>query len=70
MRRNKRRVRQQPLPLAADLDQILAVGPIAVQEHDQVTRRARTRIEPRAVELSGHPILHWVLSAEAAPLRD
>src|ERR1700737_4027344 len=41
------------LPGAADLDQVLAVGPIAVQEHHQLPRRAaRLRLPPRATEVT------------------
>ena len=35
MRRDERGVRQQRLPGAADVDQVVAVGAVAVQEHDQ-----------------------------------
>ena len=46
------------LPGAADLDQVAAVGPIAVQEHHQPPRRAaRLRLEPRAIELCRHHVL-------------
>src|SRR5262249_36769798 len=54
VRRNKRGLRQQPLPGAADVNEILAVGAIAVEKHDQGARRRRLRIEPRSVELNGH----------------
>ena len=54
VRRDEGGLRQQPLPGAADLDQVVAVGAVAVQEHDQLARRARARLEPRTVELTGH----------------
>ena len=47
-------MRQQPLPGAADLDEVVTVGAVAVQEHHQLARRSRARLEPRTVELSGH----------------
>jgi len=36
VRRHERRVRQPGLPLPADLDEIVAVGAIAMQEDDQL----------------------------------
>ena len=39
MRRDERGVRQQPLPGPADVDQVVAVGAIAVQEHDEALGR-------------------------------
>jgi hypothetical protein len=38
VRRDERRLRQQLLPGAADLDQIVAVGAIAVKKHNQLSR--------------------------------
>src|SRR5439155_23646711 len=55
MRRHERSLRKEPLPGAADVDQVVAVGAIAMQEHDELARGVtRARFEPRAVELSGH----------------
>src|SRR6266508_992887 len=48
---DERGVRQQALPGAADIDEVVAVGAVAVQEHDELARGARTRLEPRTVEL-------------------
>src|SRR5262249_27432799 len=53
VRRNKRGVRQQRLPRAPDLDEIVAVGAVAVQKHDKLMRGARARLEARTVKL-GH----------------
>ncbi len=43
MRRDERRLRQQLLPGAADLDQIVAVGAITMKKHDQLSRGPRAR---------------------------
>ena len=53
MRRHEGGIRQQTLPGAADVDQVVAVGAIAVQEHDELLGRAGARLEARAVEF-GH----------------
>ena len=43
---------QKPMPGAADVDQVIAVGAVAMQEHDQLARRAAgARLEPRTIEL-------------------
>ena len=42
------------LPGAADIDQVVAVGAIAVQEHHQPLGLAAWRLEPRSVEFTGH----------------
>src|ERR1700674_1018072 len=56
------RLRQQRLPRAADLDQIVAVGAIAVQEYDELPRGTlRTRSQPRTVERSGHANLRQLV---------
>src|SRR5262249_51843955 len=52
MRGDEGRLRQQPLPRAADIDEVIAVGAVAVQEHDELARRTRARLEPRTVALS------------------
>ena len=49
VRRGESGVRQILLPGAADIDQVVAVGAIAVQEHDELLRCAGTRRKPRAV---------------------
>jgi hypothetical protein len=54
VRRDERRLRQILLPGAADVDEVVAVGAIAVQEHDKLLRGAGARRQPRAVKLSGH----------------
>ena len=64
VRRHERGLRKQSLPGAADLDEVVAVGAVAVQEHDQLARRARARLEPRTVERSA-----IVTSAGLRPLR-
>src|SRR5438034_8081207 len=51
VRGDERGVRQQALPGAADVDEVVAVGAIAVQKHDELARRARARFEPRTIEL-------------------
>ena len=54
VRRHERRIGQQLLPRPADLDEVATVGPVAVQEHDELARgTARLRLEPRTVQL-GH----------------
>src|SRR5690606_39264642 len=56
-------VRQQRLPGTADVDQVVAVGTVAMQEdHELAGRLARTRLEPRAIERCGHAHLprHFV----------
>src|SRR5262249_45763811 len=42
------------LPGAADVDHIVAVRPVAVEEHDEVAGLARARLDARPVELCGH----------------
>jgi hypothetical protein len=43
------------LPGAADLDQVVAVGAVAMQEHHQLARRAAcARFDARSVEISSH----------------
>ena len=54
VRRDERRLRQQRLPRPADLDQVVAVGAIAVHEHDQLARGSAFRRKPRTVDLTGH----------------
>ena len=57
MRRHECRLRQQLLPGAADLDEIVAVGTIAVQEHHKLPRRAGARRQPWPVKT--WPIKTW-----------
>ena len=47
------------LPGAADVDQVVAVGAIAVQEHDDVFCFAGLRLQPRSIEFTGHALLRW-----------
>jgi hypothetical protein len=47
-------LRQILLPGAADLDEVVAVGAIAVQEHDKLARGPGARREPRTVEFNSH----------------
>src|SRR5262245_22703701 len=57
MWRDERGPRQQPLPGAANLNQVVAVGAIAMQEHHELTRRAAlARLEPRSVQFSRHGV--------------
>src|SRR5262249_6889951 len=53
-RRDEPGLRQQILPRPPDIDEVVAVGAVAVQEYDELARRARARLEPRSIELS-----HW-----------
>ena len=50
MGRNVCRARQEALPLPADLDEVLAVGPVAVEQHDQLSWGAGAWREARSVE--------------------
>ncbi len=52
VRRHEGGVRQQALPGPADIDQVVAVGAIAVQEHDQLLGGAGSRLQTWAVEVS------------------
>ncbi len=54
MRRDEGGLRQVLLPGAADVDEIVAVGAVAVQKDDELSRGAGARIKPRTVKLSGH----------------
>ena len=71
VRRYEHRVRQQLLPGAAELDQVVTVGAVAVQKDHKLSRHAGARrkswsIKPRAIEFSGHcPLFSAKLSAEA-----
>ena len=56
MRRGECGVRHEDLPRPADLDQVVAVGPIAMQEDDELLGRAGARLEPWTVELCGHSV--------------
>jgi hypothetical protein len=58
MRRNEGGIRQQLLPGAADVDQVVAVGAIAVEEDDELLGRTGARLEPRSIEFNGHSLLH------------
>ena len=50
MRRDESGLRQNLLPSAADLDQVVAVGAIAMQEDDELSGRAGAWRQPRTVE--------------------
>ena len=54
MRRDEGRVGQPALPLPADLDQVVAVGAVAVEEHDKLLCRAGSGRKARAVEGCRH----------------
>src|SRR5579862_7193176 len=60
MGRYEGRVRQRLLPGAADVDQVVAIGAVAVQEDDKLPRGSGFRSEPRTVEFSGHSCLFSV----------
>jgi hypothetical protein len=52
VRRDERGVRQKALPGPAEIDQVVAVGAIAVQEHDEALGRLSAGwFEPWAVKL-------------------
>src|SRR5260370_3938956 len=55
VRGDEGRLGQESLPRPADVDEVVAVGAVAVQEHDELARRSRARLEPRTVELSHCP---------------
>ncbi len=68
--REESRIRHKTLPLLGDGDQIRSIGAIAMQEHDELLRRARFRREARTVDQShgvvpriGDDILRLGLSA-------
>src|SRR5262249_61460189 len=69
MRRRERRLGQERLPGAADVDEIVAVGAIAVEKHDELAGLACTRLEPRTVELCGHSPLHQAVGWTGAASR-
>src|SRR5262249_12474310 len=69
-RGDKGRLREGPLPRPADVDEVVAVGAVAVQEHDELARRTRARLEPRTVELSHCPPPPGSVRRRAAWLRD
>jgi hypothetical protein len=53
--RNEGGIGQQVLPDAAELDEVITVGAIAMQENDELARRPTgARRQPRAVELCRH----------------
>ena len=65
VRRDEGGVGQQALPGAADIDQVVAVGAVAVQEDDELLRFARARRQARAVEFSHFWISFSSLSCRA-----
>src|SRR5499427_6267760 len=70
VRGDEGRLRQEPLPRPADVDEVVAVGAVAVQEHDELARRTRARLEPRTVEFSHCPPPPGSARRRAAWLRD
>ena len=60
VRRNKSGIGQELLPRAAELDQVVAIGAVAMKENDELARLARARLKPRAVKL-GHQDLRFIL---------
>src|SRR5262249_10575498 len=58
MRRRERRLGQERLPGAADVDEIVAVGAIAVEKHDELAGLACTRLGPPTRGLSRHSPPH------------
>ena len=54
VRRNESGVGQQLPPLPAELDEVVAVGAVAVQEHDQPLGGSGLGIEARAGQFGGH----------------
>src|SRR5206468_4283360 len=62
MGRDERRLRQLPLPRAADVDEVVAIGTIPVQEHHELAGGARPRLEPRTVEVSHCRLAYWPLA--------
>ena len=54
VRGDERGVRKQCLPGAPELDEVVSVGAITVQEHDESARAAGARLEPRPVQFSRH----------------
>src|SRR6185503_3880466 len=77
VRRHERGVRQQALPGAPDLDEVVAVGAIAVEEDHKSTRASRARLKTRSIKFShssfsfsgsfSRPLLSAGHSAEPAP---
>ena len=66
--RDERRTRERAPPFVAQRDQIVAVGAVAVQQHDQGRCRAPARLAPRPVQLFQHPDAAISLR-ERAPFR-
>ena len=67
LRRDERGLRQVLLPGAADVDQVVAVGAIAVQEDDKVLRGSGFWRKSRAIEFSGHSCLFSVTLSDSLP---
>src|SRR5450759_2531637 len=62
VRRHEGGVRQQASPSAADLDQVVAVGAIAVQEHYQLPRLARARLDSWSIKFWAVEFSHFCVS--------
>ena len=63
VRRDESGIRQPGLPLPADFDEIVAVGAIAVQEHDEAFGRlSARRLKSWAIKFMGHRV-HRPLAA-------
>ena len=63
----RRRPRAAVLPGAADLDQVVAVGAVAVQEHDQLARRAErgsSRGPSSSAAITASALVLWAGSAQ------
>src|SRR5882757_3072963 len=57
VRRDERGLWQQPLPGAADLNQIVAIGAVAMQEHYELACCAAcVRLKPWSVQFSRHGV--------------
>src|ERR1019366_8809552 len=67
MRRYEGGVRQQASPSAADLDQVIAVGAIAVQEHHQLPRGARARLDSWSLKFWALEFSHFCVSFSSLP---
>src|SRR6202142_844022 len=79
VRRDEGGIRQQAGPSAADLDQVVAVGAVAVQEHHLLPRLARARLDSWSIKfwtvefshfcVSFSSLATFSLAAEPAPRR-
>src|SRR5208337_5694290 len=67
MRRHEGGMRQRPRPFPPEFDQVVAVGPVAMEEdHELLGRTSSGGGKPRSIELSGHPMsLNWDSTLQA-----